>query len=83
MRQTIPVKVRVGLIAHPMEEKHFIDSIELLANDKSVGKVSLNPDDQRIPEADFQVYADSGMELKARVHCTLHGEFESQLKLQE
>ncbi len=66
-------KVSVGAIAHPMEEKHFIEWIELLvlAADGSVACVYrkyLKPGDA--PVAIFNVAAPS---VTAREYCNLHG----------
>ncbi len=60
-------KVCVGSIAHPMEEKHFIEWIELIADGK-VLRQFLQPGDA--PEAFFPVIADR---VTAREHCNLHG----------
>ena len=60
-------KVTVGSVAHPMEEKHFIEWIELLADGKACRQF-LNPGDA--PQAFFNVEADS---VTAREHCNLHG----------
>jgi len=62
------VKVKVGEIAHPMEEAHYIEWIEIIADGKSYKKF-LKPGDA--PEADFCLeYSD---ELIAREYCNLHG----------
>ncbi len=60
-------KVKVGSIAHPMEEKHYIEWIELLADAKAYRQF-LSPGDA--PEAIFNVDAD---EVTAREHCNIHG----------
>jgi superoxide reductase len=60
-------KVSVGEVDHPMEEKHFIQWIELLDGDK-VYRVHLKPGDK--PVAFFPVQADS---VVAREFCNLHG----------
>lgn len=44
------VKVTVGSVPHPMEEKHFIEWIELLADDK-VYRKTLRPGEK--PQAEF------------------------------
>ncbi|MFC1780374.1 desulfoferrodoxin family protein [Patescibacteria group bacterium] len=77
MGQTVAVKVRVGMVPHVMEEGHFIQSIELFANDKLVGKVDLNAKDNPNPEADFQVALTSGLTLKAVAYCNVHGKWEA------
>lgn len=62
------VKVRVGQnAAHPMEEKHWIQWIELLVDGKAYRQF-LNPGDA--PEAVFPV---SGEGLSAREYCNVHG----------
>ena len=61
------VKVKVGAVNHPMEEKHYIEWIELQA-DGIIYRRHLNPGDA--PEAEFCVTAD---QLTARAYCNLHG----------
>lgn len=61
------VLVKVGSVEHPMQEKHFIEWIQLLADGKSYRQF-LNPNEK--PEAVFKVEAD---ELSAREFCNLHG----------
>ena len=65
------VKVKVGSIPHPMEEKHYIEWIELMA-DESVYRKYLKPGDK--PEAEFFVAA---KKLSAREYCTIHGLWKS------
>lgn len=60
-------KVTVGSVAHPMEEKHFIEWIELIADGKAYRQF-LNPGEA--PEATFAVTATS---VSAREYCNLHG----------
>ena len=60
-------KVTVGSVAHPMEEKHFIEWIELIADGKAYRQF-LNPGEK--PEATFAVDASS---VTAREFCNLHG----------
>ncbi len=60
-------KVTVGSTLHPMEEKHYIEWIELLADGKAYRQF-LSPGDG--PEAVFCVDADSPT---AREHCNVHG----------
>jgi len=61
------VTVKVGEVAHPMEEKHHIEWIEIIA-DGAVYRQFLKPGDA--PEATFNVTAD---QVTAREYCTLHG----------
>jgi superoxide reductase len=60
-------KVKVGSVAHPMQEAHYIEWIELLADGKAYRQF-LEPGDE--PEAVFNVQADSAW---AREHCNIHG----------
>jgi len=60
-------KVKVGSVPHPMEEKHYIEWIEVLADGVAYRKF-LNPGDA--PEAVFNVNAGS---VSAREHCNVHG----------
>jgi superoxide reductase len=77
MGQKVAVKVRVGMVPHVMEEGHFIQSIELFANDQSVGKIDLNAKDNPNPEADFEAALTSGLTLKAVAYCNVHGKWEA------
>ena len=65
------VKVKVGDVAHPMEEKHYIQWIEMVADGKSYTQF-LNPGEA--PEAFFAVEAD---QVTAREYCNLHGLWKS------
>lgn len=60
-------KVKIGFIPHPMEEKHFIEWIELIVDGSSYKKF-LKPGDA--PEAEFCV---KGSTVIAREYCNLHG----------
>jgi len=64
-------KVSVGSVAHPMEEKHWIEWIELVADGK-VYRQDLAPG--KTPEASFCVEA---AEVTARAYCNLHGHWKS------
>ena len=61
------VMVKIGSVAHPMEEKHYIEWIEIIADGK-VYRQFLKPGQK--PEATFQVKADN---IQAREYCNLHG----------
>ena len=61
------VKVKVGSISHPMEEKHYIEWIEIIADGKAYRQF-LNPGDA--PEAVFDITADV---ITAREYCNVHG----------
>ena len=59
--------VKVGSVAHPMEEKHYIEWIEVIADGKAYRQF-LNPGDA--PEATFKIDAS---QVTAREYCNLHG----------
>ncbi len=61
------VKVKVGSVAHPMEAKHYIEWIEIIADGKAYRQF-LNPGET--PEATFKV---EGQKVAARGYCNLHG----------
>jgi len=61
------ITVKVGSVAHPMTEAHFIEFIELVA-DGVVYRRTLKPGDA--PEAFFAV---GGQQVSARAYCNLHG----------
>ena len=61
------VMVKVGSVAHPMEEKHSIEWIEIIADGKAYRQF-LNPGEK--PEATFQIKAEK---IRARAYCNLHG----------
>ncbi len=65
------VLVKVGSVAHPMEEKHYIEWIEIIADGKAYRQF-LSPG--QTPEATFNVAADS---VTAREYCNLHGHWKA------
>lgn len=60
-------KVLVGDVEHPMTEKHYIEWIELITEDKVYTKY-LKPGDK--PEAIFYIDSEN---VTAREYCNLHG----------
>jgi len=61
------IKVKVGSIPHPMEAKHYIEWIEIIADGKAYRQF-LTPGQP--PEALFSIKADS---VVAREYCNVHG----------
>lgn len=61
------VTVKVGSIAHPMEEAHYIEWIEILVEDK-VYRQYLHAGEPA--EATFNISASA---VTARAYCNLHG----------
>ena len=60
-------RVKVGSVSHPMEEKHYIEWIELLAGGESY-RHFLEPGQE--PEAVFLIEAEN---VSAREYCNIHG----------
>jgi superoxide reductase len=65
------ITVKVGSVAHPMADDHYIEWIELIADGNSYKKF-LNPGDA--PEATFNLEAG---DVTARAYCNLHGLWKS------
>lgn len=61
------LKVKVGSVAHPMEDKHYIEWIEVIADGQAYRQF-LKPGDA--PEATFDIRA---QQITAREYCNLHG----------
>jgi superoxide reductase len=61
------VKVKVGSVEHPMQEDHFIEWIEVLADGKSYMQY-LKPGDK--PEVFLEIKAEN---ITARTYCNIHG----------
>jgi len=66
-KTTSGTKVKVGSVAHPMEEKHYIEWIEIIADGKAYRQF-LNPGDA--PEATFNIEAGN---VTVREYCNVHG----------
>ncbi len=60
-------KVTVGSTLHPMEEKHYIEWIQIIADGETYRQF-LNPGDA--PEAVFKIDAEK---VTAREYCNIHG----------
>jgi superoxide reductase len=65
------IKVKVGSDAHPMEEKHYIEWIEIIADGKAYRQF-LNPGEA--PEVTFEIKANN---ITAREYCNVHGLWKS------
>lgn len=61
--------VNVGEVDHPMEEKHYIEWIEVMVGDTCFTKI-LKPGDA--PHAEFCACGLSG-DITVRAYCNLHG----------
>ena len=65
-------KVKVGSVPHPMEDAHWIEWIEILADGRSYRKF-LKPGEA--PEVEFCIKADK---VIAREYCNLHGHWKAE-----
>ena len=66
------IKVQVGEVVHPMEDKHYIKFIEVLTKEK-VLRAELRPGQK--PEAEF--CAKKLDVLEVREFCNIHGLWKS------
>ncbi len=65
------IKVKVGSVPHPMEERHFIEWIEVITDGDSYRRF-LKPGDK--PEAGFEI---GTQKATAREYCSIHGLWKS------
>lgn len=63
------VKVKIGSIPHPMEDKHYIELVQLLQDGKVIAEKRLFPGQK--PEVEFCIENTQG--IKAREICNVHG----------
>lgn len=67
------IKVKIGSVPHPMEEEHYIEWIEVIADGKAIRK-HLKPGNP--PEKMFCKIAEK---LTVRAYCNLHGLWTTEL----
>ena len=65
------IKVKVGSVPHPMEEKHYIEWVEISTDGKSC-RMFLKPGEK--PEAEFDI---KPQKVTAREYCSIHGLWKS------
>ena len=65
------IKVKIGSVPHPMEQNHYIEWVEIIA-DGGVCRKFLKPGD--MPEAEFEIKAEK---IEAREYCNVHGLWKS------
>lgn len=61
------IKVKVGSVPHPMEEKHYIEWIEV-QSDNGIFRKFLTPGE--LPEAQFEIVEKV---IGVREYCNIHG----------
>ena len=67
-RTTEGIKVKVGIVEHPMEENHRVEWIEVITQEGEVYKKYLKAGDK--PQAEFKL---KNRIAKVREYCSLHG----------
>jgi len=67
------VKIEIGEIAHPMENSHFIEWVEVANPDGEIVKKFLKPGET--PAAEFQIKNPTS----ARAFCNLHGLWKTEI----
>ena len=65
-------KIKVGSVPHPMEEAHYIEWIEIIADGISY-KTFLQHNQE--PETEFCIKAEK---ITARIYCNIHGLWQNQ-----
>ena len=70
-RKANSITVKVGSVPHPMEEKHYIEWVQLIADGQS-HRQFLKPGGK--PEATFIITAEN---VNAREYCNIHGLWKS------
>ncbi len=65
------IKIKVGSVAHPMEDKHYIEFVEAIVGEKTYREF-LKPG--QAPEAIFNIKAEG---VTARAYCNIHGLWKS------
>ena len=65
------IKVRVGDVPHPMEERHYIEWVEVIT-DSGIYRQFLKPGEN--PEAEFEI---KPRKVTAREYCSIHGLWKS------
>ena len=78
------VTIHVGKqLKHPNESTHFIEWIELLAEDLFISRVDLEPV-VGIPKVTLTISLNESHMLKARERCNIHGiwEYEKEVKVE-
>jgi superoxide reductase len=61
------VKIKIGAVEHPMEEDHYIEWIEVVADGRVLRK-TLKPGDK--PEREFTI---EDRDFVVRMYCNIHG----------
>jgi superoxide reductase len=74
------VQIEIGRVAHPMERAHYINWLQLFADEIPIATVSFQPVVSR-PEATLTVILEKATTLRVLESCNLHGVWESRLDI--
>lgn len=72
--ESFEVIVTIGSIPHVMEEKHFIEWVELYLQNKLIGREELSPSGEKTAKVTFRVEADEALiAIKEIETCRVRG----------
>ncbi|MDH4139319.1 MAG: class II SORL domain-containing protein [Coriobacteriia bacterium] len=79
--EKVRVTIEVGhYVAHPNQADHFIDWIELYADDAPIARFDLSPV-ATDPAVSIVITLDAGTVVRAVQHCNLHGLWAAEVTL--
>lgn len=70
------VKVKVGDVPHPMDNEHFIELIEIMAEGEVLASYRLSPGEK--PKAELCLEEMPASRITAREYCNIHGLWKSE-----
>ncbi|MEM2947972.1 MAG: desulfoferrodoxin [Candidatus Anstonellales archaeon] len=70
------IRVRVGSVPHPMEEKHYIEWVEVITKSGGSQIAFLKPGME--PEADFKIKIEDVATV--REYCNIHGLWKAEME---
>lgn len=68
-------RIKIGATPHPMEEKHYIEWVEVKTRQGKIGKKFLVPGDET--QIDFHTREDV---IEVRSYCNIHGLWKTEVK---
>lgn len=74
--EAFELSVKVGSMAHPMQNAHFIQFVELFVDGLYLTRVNFTPVVTE-PKAKISVILSAGKEISAVIRCNLHGLWKS------
>lgn len=73
------VRVQIGQKHHPMEQEHYIEWVELYAENELAGRRDFSPGQE--PQARFNKPAGRAVSFRAVISCNVHGLWQNEIKL--